>query len=60
MKNYFCRDYLEGMVCERTLMSSLVKFSIDNYNSVIEKNHRADVMQIVLRSVFHATLFSQI
>ncbi|CAG9531849.1 unnamed protein product [Cercopithifilaria johnstoni] len=46
------REYLESLVQERTLISNLVKFSIDYYNSVIDSNHRAGVMQIVLRLLY--------
>lgn len=52
MKGYYYREYLENLVPERTLISNLVKFSIDDHNSVIDSSHRADVMPIVLRLVF--------
>uniref|UniRef100_A0A0R3RU84 DRIM domain-containing protein n=1 Tax=Elaeophora elaphi TaxID=1147741 RepID=A0A0R3RU84_9BILA len=37
---------------ERTLISNLVRFSIDDCNSVIDSNHRSGVMQIVLRLLY--------
>ncbi|KAL3993561.1 Down-regulated in metastasis family protein [Acanthocheilonema viteae] len=46
------REYLESLVQERTLISSLIRFSIDDYNSMIDSNHRASVMRIVLRLLY--------
>lgn len=60
MKDYYYREYLENLVQERTLISSSVRFSIDDCNSVIDNSHRAGVMRIVLRSVFCAVFLFQI
>ncbi|VDK69683.1 unnamed protein product [Litomosoides sigmodontis] len=46
------REYLENLVQERTLISSLMKFSIDDCNSVIDKSHRAGVIRIVLMILY--------
>uniref|UniRef100_A0A915PHK9 U3 small nucleolar RNA-associated protein 20 N-terminal domain-containing protein n=1 Tax=Setaria digitata TaxID=48799 RepID=A0A915PHK9_9BILA len=46
------REHLENIVQERTLISGLVKFPIDNQNSVIDSNHRTNVMPIVLRLLY--------
>uniref|UniRef100_A0A1I8EDV8 DRIM domain-containing protein n=1 Tax=Wuchereria bancrofti TaxID=6293 RepID=A0A1I8EDV8_WUCBA len=46
------REHLECLVQERTLISTLVKFSIDYHNSVIDSSHRADVMPIILRLLY--------
>ncbi|OZC06750.1 hypothetical protein X798_06254 [Onchocerca flexuosa] len=46
------REYLESLVQERTLTNSLLKFAIDDHNSVVENNHRASLMPIVLRLLY--------
>uniref|UniRef100_A0A1I7W3C8 DRIM domain-containing protein n=1 Tax=Loa loa TaxID=7209 RepID=A0A1I7W3C8_LOALO len=46
------REYLENLVQERNLTSSLVKFPIDDHSSVIDSTHRTDVMPILLRLLY--------
>lgn len=46
------REHLECLVQERTLITALVRFSIDYHNSVIDSSHRVDVMPIILRLLY--------
>ncbi|KAM3721020.1 Small subunit processome component [Dirofilaria immitis] len=46
------REYLESLVQDRTLINGLMKFSIDDHNSVVDSSHRASVMPIVLRLLY--------
>lgn len=46
------KEHLESLIDERSFRNELVLFSIDDTNSVIEDEHRTDLMPVLMRILF--------
>ena len=46
------REHLESLIDEKSFRNELVLFSIDDTNSVIEDEHRVDLMPLLMRILF--------